>query len=275
MEYKIRVYQSTDIDTLIKDNISETWICRVVKGGATLLFDQTKCHFTSNTVFVVPEGVLFRALSTTSHIKIEVLVFGESQMNIVYTLLGAENDVGTLEQSFWSNRNLGEPFGRLIEMDYESLTIALQEPFLKVRHKMITSSLTHLLLTIYTAVNQSSDKSLTQTDSNHRPRLILNRYFEMVSEQVPKGERRIRSYAEKLCVTERYLYKICIKETGQTPKEILNTFLISAIKNAILTTGMSLQQIADQYHFPDQSAFGQYFKRHEGVSPSEFRRSYS
>ena len=88
------------------------------------------------------------------------------------------------------------------------------------------------------------------------------------------GGRNTSFYADKLCVTERYLYKICKKETGQSPKEIIDNFLVSAIKNSLLTTEMSLQQIADQYRFPDQSAFSQYFKRHEGISPSEFRRRY-
>ena len=91
---------------------------------------------------------------------------------------------------------------------------------------------------------------------------------------VLSGERNIQFYTNKLCVTERYLYKICKKETDQSPKEIVDSFLVSTIKNALLTTEMSLQQIADQYRFPDPSAFSQYFKRHEGLSPSDFRQKY-
>ena len=88
------------------------------------------------------------------------------------------------------------------------------------------------------------------------------------------GERSINFYAAKLCISERYLFAVCKKETGQSPKEIINSFLIGTIKNVLLTTDLTLQQIADRLCFPDQSSFGQYFKRHEGISPSEFRQKY-
>ncbi|MBR3947358.1 MAG: AraC family transcriptional regulator, partial [Bacteroidales bacterium] len=64
------------------------------------------------------------------------------------------------------------------------------------------------------------------------------------------------------------------KETGKTPKDFINETIIGEIKNALLTTEMSHQQIADRFGFPDQSAFGQFFKRQEGISPSEFRKMY-
>ena len=238
------------------------------------MFDLKQHRITSETIFIVPEGVHFKAVSSTSQFEMELLVFDESLMNVVYSLLGADADFGSLDHAFWSNRTLVGPFGRLMEMDYESLTIAIKEPFMNVRHKMITSSLTHLLLTIYNAVSQSGNNDIAQEVSNRRPRLTLNRYYEMVGSNVLIGGRNTSFYADKLCVTERYLYKICKKETGQSPKEIIDNFLVSAIKNSLLTTEMSLQQIADRFGFPDQSAFSQYFKRLEGISPSEFRRRY-
>jgi AraC-like DNA-binding protein len=88
------------------------------------------------------------------------------------------------------------------------------------------------------------------------------------------GQRDVSFYAKKLCISERYLSKLCKAETGKTPKILINQSLIGEIKNALLTTEMSHQQIADRFGFPDQSAFGQFFKRQEGISPSEFRKKY-
>ena len=35
---------------------------------------------------------------------------------------------------------------------------------------------------------------------------------------------------------------------------------------------ITLREINDRFAFPDQSAFGQYFKRHTGLSLTEFRK---
>jgi YesN/AraC family two-component response regulator len=46
----------------------------------------------------------------------------------------------------------------------------------------------------------------------------------------------------------------------------------TATKALLKSTNMTIQQISDSLSFPNQSFFGQYFKRHAGMSPSEYRR---
>ena len=75
-------------------------------------------------------------------------------------------------------------------------------------------------------------------------------------------------------ITVRHLFKVCKGETGHTPKEILDDFVVGDIQHMLLTTELTFQQLADRFDFPDQSAFGQYFKRHTGLSPSKFRQTY-
>ena len=39
------------------------------------------------------------------------------------------------------------------------------------------------------------------------------------------------------------------------------------------TTNDSMQEIAFQLNFPDQSFFSRYFKKHTGITPAEYRQS--
>ena len=257
---------------LVKSNLNGFWLCRVLKGSMRVLFEQKTYKLTAGTVFAVQEGATFRVQSSTQNMAVEVMNFDESLMNVVYALLGAEADIGTLETAFWSDTTLEEPFGRMFAADYELLRMAVGQPDLIARHKMITASLVHLLLSIFNAMGEATTSS--SGDNGKRSRQLLNHFFELVGENTPSGCRNITYYADKLCVSERYLFKVCKKETGKTPKELIHQFLIGQIKNALLTTEMTHQQIADQFGFPDQSAFGQFFKRQEGMSPSEFRKRY-
>ena len=270
MNYEVHQYDHSD--EVVKTQLNEFWLCRVLKGKAEVLFEQEEYKTLMDMVFVVQEGAQFKVISSSNDMQMEVLVIDEPLMNVVYSLLGAEADFGTLEMVFWSDKTLKEPFNRMLAADYELLRFAIEQPNLVARNKMITALLVHLLLSLYNA-SGNPDKPL-QSDNSKRSRQLLNHFFELVSENILTGQRNLSFYAEKLCVSERYLFKVCKKETGKTPKVLINEFLIGQIKNALLTTEMTHQQIADQFNFPDQSAFGQFFKRQEGISPSEWRQKY-
>ena len=270
MNYILQQYDHAT--AIVKTELSEFWLCHMQLGTITVSFEQEKHKMLADTVFVVPEGAQFKVVSSSRNMRMEVLVFDEPLMNVVYALLGAEADFGSLEMAFWSDKTIDEPFNRMLAADYDLLRVAVEQPKLVARNKMITASLVHLLLTLYNASDRP--ENTTQSDNSKRSRQLLNHFFELVGENILSGQRNIPFYAERLCVSERYLFKVCKKETGKTPKDLINEFLVGQIKNALLTTEMTHQQIADQFNFPDQSAFGQFFKRQEGMSPSEFRQRY-
>lgn len=270
MNYAIHQYDHSD--EIVKTLLNEFWLCRVLKGNAKVLFEQEERKVLADTIFVVQEGAQFKVVSSSRDMQMEVLVFDEPLMNVVYALLGAEADFGTFEMAFWSDKTIDKPFNRMLAADYDLLRVAVEQPNLVARNKMITALLVHLLLTLYNASDRP--ENTTQKDNSKRSRQLLNHFFELVGENILSGRRNIPFYAEKLCVSERYLFKVCKKETGKTPKDLINEFLVGQIKNTLLTTEMTHQQIADQFNFPDQSAFGQFFKRQEGMSPSEFRQRY-
>ena len=270
MNYIVQQYDHAM--AIVKTELSKFWLCHVQHGTITVSFEQEKHKLLADTVFVVPEGIQFKVVSSSRNMRMEVLVFDEPLMNVVYALLGAEADFGSLEMAFWSNKTIDEPFNRMLAADYGLLRVAIEQPNLVARNKMITALLVHLLLTLYNASDRP--ENTTQKDNSKRSRQLLNHFFELVGENILSGQRNIPFYAERLCVSERYLFKVCKKETGKTPKDLINEFLVGQIKNALLTTEMTHQQIANQFGFPDQSAFGQFFKRQEGMSPSEFRQRY-
>ncbi|MDR1202006.1 MAG: helix-turn-helix domain-containing protein [Tannerellaceae bacterium] len=85
-------------------------------------------------------------------------------------------------------------------------------------------------------------------------------------------ERSVTFYAEKLCITPRYLRKITERTTtGESPKELIDKRLVLEIKVRLQNLDISIQEIADELNFPDQSYLSRYFKLHTGISPSMYR----
>lgn len=94
----------------------------------------------------------------------------------------------------------------------------------------------------------------------------------MVSENF-KTQRDIGFYADRLCVTNKYLSTLLKQHTGMTALEWIERHVVLYAKSCLSSTTMSVQQISDELDFPSQSVFGKYFKRVEGLSPKAYRQS--
>jgi AraC-like DNA-binding protein len=60
--------------------------------------------------------------------------------------------------------------------------------------------------------------------------------------------------------------------SGKSAGEWIDERTVLEVKTLLKTTGMTIQQIADELNFPTQSSFGRYFKRIVGTSPKEYRK---
>jgi AraC family transcriptional activator of pobA len=86
-----------------------------------------------------------------------------------------------------------------------------------------------------------------------------------------KEERSVKYYANVLAITPKYLTEIVHEITGKPAGELIDEKVIYEIKFLLNNPSFTIGQIADTLHFSDQSFLRKFFKRHLGVSPSEYR----
>ena len=103
-----------------------------------------------------------------------------------------------------------------------------------------------------------------------RNKQLFNSFMELVK-QYHTRYRGVKFYADKLCLTPNYLSGVVKDYTGKTATEWVNEFVILEAKIMLTDSELSIQEIAYQLHFTDQSAFGKYFKQLVGISPKLYR----
>lgn len=107
-----------------------------------------------------------------------------------------------------------------------------------------------------------------------RPFTRKNKYFYEFNKLLTENYHRHRSvsfYADKLCITSRYLSEICKETIGMTATECINHQIMTNARLLLASTDMSILQISDKLNFPNPSFFSQFFKKHESVSPKVYR----
>ena len=104
-----------------------------------------------------------------------------------------------------------------------------------------------------------------------RDELYFGQFLELLVLNY-KAEHNVEFYADKLHITTHYLTLILKRLSGQTVSDLIFQLLFSEAKVLLQQPKLSIQQIAQEFHFSDQSAFGKFFKRKSGLSPKEFRQ---
>jgi AraC family transcriptional regulator, transcriptional activator of pobA len=106
----------------------------------------------------------------------------------------------------------------------------------------------------------------------HLNEMHFQKFLELVVDHYKK-EHVVEFYADALHLTAHYLTQIVRQLCGQTVSEIIFQLLYSEAKSMLKNPSLSIQQIAAELNFSDQSAFGKFFKRKKGMSPKEFRKT--
>lgn len=134
---------------------------------------------------------------------------------------------------------------------------------------IVTNLLRCIMLNVYDKLKRIGD--LESSKAHTRKEYIYSNFMSLLTENV-RRHRDVAFYADKLCISPRYLSGITKEIANETPKQTIDGFLISEIKLMLTFSDMSIQQIADYLRFPDQSYLGRYFKRFAGMSPQSYRK---
>ena len=139
------------------------------------------------------------------------------------------------------------------------------------RNTIIRNRLQNVLLEAFDKTQRFAPDVHSQTGTTRQADLF-QRFVALVHEHRTE-QREVAFYADRLCISTRYLSTIIRSVAHSTAKEFIDRSVVLEIKMLLGSTELSVQEIAYRLHFPDQSYLGRFFKKHTGVSPTEFRNA--
>ena len=119
------------------------------------------------------------------------------------------------------------------------------------------------------------NKHLTQGDGDDMLRQSdrIFRKFMLLLAENSNVNRSVKSYADELCVSPKYLTSVCRKHSGSTASELIATSVMSRVKQLLLYSDLSIKEVAGEMGFDNLSFFGKYVKKHLGLSPNHYRKA--
>ena len=154
--------------------------------------------------------------------------------------------------------------------EYYSLGRKIVQSNIRNKRQAIGALLVSLIFTTVT-IWEEHIQTDRERDGSSRVQRTYELFITMVSEHY-LTQRGMRFYAENLCITPKYLSKIIKQASGRSGPEWIDAFVILEAKNLLRYSDMSIKEIVARLNFANPSVFNKYFKKHTGMTPSQYRK---
>jgi len=116
--------------------------------------------------------------------------------------------------------------------------------------------------------------STVESSSNDQTRAkkLTSQFYTLLHKHY-KVERNISFYADKMCLTPKYLTSLIKQVTGKSILSWINDAIITTAKMELKASDKTVQQISEELNFSNSSFFCRFFKRYTGMTPIQYRNS--
>ena len=270
---------------------------------AIFKFSDLKDHFAARSVLESPHKfnfqLLVRHFAGSAKIKVDMVEYDLSEpINLIRVISGQILMVEHISEDFdgvvviMSNSfvesmlvymNNALPFNVATRSNcvkhLSNEAIDLSEMFLKAIHQVLMNQtnphldkvLQHVLMAIFYSSEEIRNQLETESGAYTSADAISKEFMRLVKDNF-RSERQLQFYADKLCITPRYLSRVVKECTGSSAADWIERYVVLEARALLKSTSMTIQQISDELNFPSQTFFGKYFKRRVGMSPKLYRR---
>jgi AraC-like DNA-binding protein len=153
----------------------------------------------------------------------------------------------------------------------ESIEAELNQNIDKHSKTLIVSTLELLL----NYCNRYYDRQfITRTETNKdiigEFESLLNAYFQS-ADLLGLGFPSVKYFAKELLLSPNYLSDLLKKETGKNGTEHIQLHVIGLAKDKLLSSSLSVSEIAYELGFEYPQYFSKMFKKNTGMTPAEYR----
>ena len=150
-------------------------------------------------------------------------------------------------------------------------------------HKIASVTSSQALVRIFQAAFESGEReeqalsaltsalNFVKTEGNP-----LTGYAQITADFLEKNFHRrltMEQAAQQANISEKHLYRLFKEEFGISPQQYLMKIRMERARSLLVSTDLSIREIADSVGYPSQLAFSAVFKRYYGIPPTTMRNA--
>lgn len=248
-----------DLDSRLPLKMSSACMLIVVSGAVKFGVNLREFVVEDNSCAIISAGTIIERMDVTPGTRMICLSLSPNKTH--------QNNIPQLYAMQVTTLRLRPVHVELLRNTYASLRVILTDPELAAGKSEAASRCINLMGSIIAMGVNDQPESVAKTSRRDE---IVARFLQCVHENY-RERRDLGFYAEQLGLSLKYMSHVVFEQTGRHPSRWIKDYVILDAKTMLRSGRYTVQQVADELNFPNQSFFGKYFKEAVGVSPKKWR----
>lgn len=237
-----------------------------LEGSMRVRLNLNECELRRNSLLIVTPGSIGQCLNLSPDCRIILIALSND-----YVIAENNSECALIIRKFLSQQSilqLTDAQTTEILTIYRVLRDKLQQPDFRFKNDILKG----YLQVLYSEICQLMAPYVEQqgTRQGSRKKQIFDRFIAELQQHCTM-ERSISFYADRLCLTPKYLSQVVYAVSGRHAGEWIRDYVILEAKALLKSKQYTIQQVSDMLNFANQSFFGVYFKKAVGCSPTVYK----
>ena len=238
-----------------------------VGGSCKFLFNGKEFELHEGDLMIVRKGKLLEKIRPAEDFEvINVMVRSEfvAASSPVQSNYGVK---GQLALFLNPVMQLTEQQYEVCRKDYDNIIFRLSQTDHHFYNELLMNAVQTMILDFFdfhSHLYQESDVSVQFAN-------IMTRFLQLLENGEYRKNREVAWYADKLCITPKYLSQVTKEVSGYAANFWINRYTILDISRLLRDKSLTFVSISDLFGFSSPAYFCRYVQRYLGTNPTEYR----
>lgn len=250
------------LEDILRPNMATIVVCH--SGRMDMDVNASRLGIVKNDIFVCLPNAYIADLCMSSDIECSIICLSE---RIITEFLPESKLWDRLIMlSSYPIIHVKEQKLEIMEMYVKIMKAKVESPDSGLRREILYSIIRTCMLELLEQLDVEQEGS----EKCSRGKVLFWKFMKLLSGTEVKP-RLLSYYADKLCVTSKYLSSTCKEFSGKPAHAWITEYVMNDIRMLLTKSDKSIKEIADYLQFPNQSFFGKYVKENTGFTPGQYR----
>lgn len=235
-------------------------------GSCRFVFNGNEFELHEGDLMIVRKGKLIERMTPSADFRMKTIYITSDFLNLC-----------TLQSNYGTKGQLALFLNPIMRLTPEQQEVCRRD-FLMVEQRLNETGHHFYRETLITAIQilildffDFHSHLYGETDVSTQTASIMNRFLSMLEDGTYRTNREVSYYADRLCVTPKYLSEVTKKVSGYSANYWINRYTALDIARLLKDKSLTFVRISDMFGFSSPAYFSRYVQRNLGLNPTDYR----